>query len=50
MDANWTDYLRDVAGTLRSGSPDLALVASKSAQASEHMKKLSDAFPAGDGP
>ena len=49
MEANWTDYLRDVAGTLRSGSPDLALVASKAAQASEHVKKLSTLFPPGTG-
>jgi cytochrome c556 len=47
MDENWTTYLRDVAGTLRSGSPDLALVATNAAQASEHVKKLATLFPPG---
>jgi len=49
MEKNWSDYYRDIARTLRSGSPDLALVATKAAQASEHVKKFIDLFPPGTG-
>jgi cytochrome c556 len=49
MELNWTDYYRDIAGTIRSGSPDLALVANKAAQASEHVKKFRQLFPPGTG-
>ena len=49
MKANWTDYYRDIAQTLRSPNPDLALVATKAAAASEHVKKFYDLFPPGTG-
>ncbi len=49
MDKNWTAYYRDIATTVRSPSPDLALVATKAAPASEHLKKLAQLFPPGTG-
>jgi cytochrome c556 len=49
MEKNWTDYYRDIARTVRSDSPDLALVATKAAQASEHLKKVAQLFPPGTG-
>jgi cytochrome c556 len=49
MEKNWTDYYRDISRTLRTDSPDLALVAAKSAGASEHLKKLGQLFPPGTG-
>ena len=49
MEKNWTEYFRDVARTVRTDSPDLALIATKSAQASEHLKKLAQLFPPGTG-
>jgi cytochrome c556 len=49
MEKNWTDYYRDIARTVRSDSPDLALVATKAAQASEHVKKFRQLFPPGTG-
>jgi cytochrome c556 len=49
MDKNWTEYFRDVARTVRTDSPDLPLIATKSAQASEHLKKLAQLFPPGTG-
>jgi cytochrome c556 len=49
MDKNWTDYFKDIATTIRSGNPDLPLVATKAAGASEHLKKLAQLFPPGTG-
>ena len=49
MEKNWTEYFRDVARTVRTDSPDLALIATKSAQASEHLKKIAQLFPPGTG-
>ena len=49
MEHNWTEYFRDISGTLKSASPDLALVATKAAGASEHLKKLEQLFPPGTG-
>ena len=49
MEKNWTGYYRDIAQTLRSNSPDLALVAAKADGASEHVKKFKDLFPPGTG-
>ena len=47
MKANWSDYYKEIAQTLRSPSPDLAVVATKSAQAADHVKKFYDLFPPG---
>ena len=49
MEKNWIEYFRDIARTVRTDSPDLALIATKSAQASEHLKKLAQLFPPGTG-
>jgi len=49
MEKNWTDYFKDIATTIRSGSPDLPLIATRAAGASEHLKKLAQLFPPGTG-
>ena len=49
MEKNWSDYFRDIAQTIRSDSPNLNLVATKAAGASEHLKKLAQLFPPGTG-
>lgn len=49
MEKNWTGYYKDIAQTLRSDKPDLALVATNAAGASEHVKKFYQLFPAGTG-
>jgi len=49
MEKNWTDYFKDIATTIRSGNPDLPLVATKAAGAIEHLKKLAQLFPPGTG-
>lgn len=45
----WPDYYRDMSRTLRGEKPDLSLVAAKSAQAIESLKKAAQLFPAGSG-
>lgn len=49
MDKMWPDYYRDMAQTVRSNSPDLAVVAAKAEQAGEHLKKVAQLFPPGTG-
>ena len=49
MKANWPNYFRDIARTVRTDSPDLNLVATKAAQGAEHLKKLAQLFPPGTG-
>jgi cytochrome c556 len=49
MDKMWPDFYRDIARTVRSGTPDLTLVANKAAQAGEHLKKVEQLFPPGTG-
>lgn len=49
MEKNWTGYFRDIALTVRTDTPDLTLIATKSAQAAEHLKKLALLFPPGTG-
>jgi cytochrome c556 len=49
MDKMWPDFYRDIARTVRSGTPDLTLVATKAAQAIEHVKKVEQLFPPGTG-
>jgi cytochrome c556 len=49
MDQMWPGYYKDIAGTLRSPSPDLALVATKAAAASAHVKQAAQLFPPGTG-
>jgi cytochrome c556 len=49
MKANWPDYFRAIAGQMRASSPDLRLIATKAAQASEHVTKFKDLFPPGTG-
>jgi len=49
MDKMLPDFYRDMAQTVRSNSPDLAIVAAKAAQASEHLKKVAQLFPPGTG-
>ena len=50
MEKNWTEYFRDVARTVRTDSPDLALIATKSAQASRAPEKTGAALSARDRP
>jgi cytochrome c556 len=49
MEKMWPGYYRDIAGTIRSGSPDLALIATKAPLASEHVKEAAKLFPPGTG-
>ena len=49
MEKLWDGYLRDIARTIRTENPDLNLVASKAAGASEHLKALAQLFPPGTG-
>jgi len=49
MEKMWTDYFKDIATTIRSGNPDLPLIATKAAGASEHEKKIAQLFPPGTG-
>jgi cytochrome c556 len=49
MKQNWRGYYRDISDTLKTASPDLALIATKAAGASEHLKKLEQLFPPGTG-
>jgi cytochrome c556 len=49
MKQNWRGYYRDISTTLKSASPDLALIATKAAAASEHLEKLEKLFPPGTG-
>jgi len=49
MEHNWTEYFRDISGTMKTASPDLALIATKAAGASENLKKLEQLFPPGTG-
>jgi cytochrome c556 len=49
MKTMWPDFYKAMAQTIRSGNPDLALVAAKAAPASEHVKKASQLFPPGTG-
>jgi len=49
MEENWTGYFKDIAQTLRTDSPDLAMVATKATQGSEHLKKIRPLFPPGTG-
>lgn len=49
MGESWADYYRDILRTMRSGNPDLALVATNATRASEHLKKLEQLFPPGTG-
>jgi len=49
MTENWPNYFRDIARTVRTDSPDLTVVATKAAQAAEHLKKLAQLFPPGTG-
>ena len=49
MDRMWPGYYKDIASTLRSPSPDLALVATKAAAASAHVKETAQLFPPGTG-
>jgi cytochrome c556 len=49
MEENWTGYFRDIGQTLRTETPDLALIATKATQAGEHLKKFATLFPPGTG-
>ncbi|HYA06762.1 MAG TPA: cytochrome c, partial [Xanthobacteraceae bacterium] len=49
MKKMWPDFYRDIARTIRSGNPDLPLVATKAAQAGEHLKEVAQLFPPGSG-
>lgn len=49
MKKMWPDFYRDIALTIRSGNPDLPLVATKAAQADDHLKKVAQLFPPGTG-
>jgi len=49
MKKMWPGYYKDIATTVRSGSPDLTVVATKAAQASAHVKETAQLFPPGTG-
>jgi cytochrome c556 len=49
MKKNWSGYYRDISRTMKTASPDLALIAIKAAGASEHLKELAKLFPPGTG-
>jgi cytochrome c556 len=49
MDQMWPGFYRDMALTIRSDKPDLALIATKAPLASEHVKKAAQLFPPGTG-
>ena len=49
MDQMWPGYYKEIAATLRSASPDLALVAGKATAASAHVKQAAQLFPPGTG-
>jgi cytochrome c556 len=49
MKQNWRGYYRDISNTLKTAGPDLALIATNAAGASEHLKKLEQLFPPGTG-
>ena len=49
MEKNWSEYYRDISRTVKTDSPDMALIATKSAGAVEHLKKLEQLFPPGTG-
>jgi len=49
MEKLWPGFYRDIAQTVRSDSPDLALVAAKAGQASEFLKGFAALFPPGTG-
>ena len=49
MEKMWPDFYKAMALTIRSGNPDLTLVAAKAGPASEHVKKVSQLFPPGTG-
>lgn len=49
MDQMWAGYFKDIATSIRSGSPDLSMIAAKAAGASEHEKKVAALFPPGTG-
>lgn len=49
MDKMWPGYYRDIAATIRTGTPDLAMIAAKAPQASEHVKQAAALFPPGTG-
>ncbi len=49
MKKNWSDYYRDISQTLKTGSPNLTLIATKATGAVEHLKKLEQLFPPGTG-
>lgn len=49
MGTMWPNYYKDIAGSIRSSSPDLPMIAAKAAQASEHVKEVAKLFPPGTG-
>lgn len=49
MEKLWPDFYQPMARTIRSDSPDLALVATSAANAGEALKKLAQLFPPGTG-
>src|SRR5689334_14774363 len=49
MESLWRDHYKAVAATVRSDKPDLTLVATNSAKATETLQKLATLFPPGTG-
>ena len=49
MEKMWTGYFKDIATTIRSGNPNLSLIATNAAGAVEHEKKIAQLFPPGTG-
>ena len=49
MKKNWSGYYRDISRTLKTEKPDLALIATNAAGASQHLSELEKLFPPGTG-
>ena len=49
MESLWRDHYKAVAATVRTDKPDLTLVATNSAKATETLQKLATLFPPGTG-
>ena len=49
MESLWPKYYRDISTALKNDSPDLGVVATRSALAVEELRKISQLFPPGSG-
>jgi len=49
MKKMWPDFYKAIAVSIRSGNPDLPLIAAQAAKAGEHLKTVAQLFPPGTG-